>query len=247
MIEWRSVPVCMLDIPINQSAVNYEDALHWIAFRRWTLFEIGPRPLFMVLPSIYDNGEREFYQRDLAEDIFFNEASKGRIRCVGVVAEIIFHQDVGYERVELTRDSELISSEFFQECYWDYDINDEHWILRSGNRGYYGLAIVFEDLIKEYPEMRQETSGIKPDTGEAPKSAHTSEEGRKRRGRPRAYDMEEFYIRLVEIANTPDGLPVRKADLERMMLEWCQMNWNREPAESTIRKWLDPVYGSKAD
>lgn len=61
-------------------------------------------------------------------------------------------------------------------------------------------------------------------------------------GRPQKFDWEAFLIEVVRIANTPDGLPPRKAELVTMMLSWCTDNWNESPGESTVRERVRRVY-----
>ena len=67
-------------------------------------------------------------------------------------------------------------------------------------------------------------------------------EVQKRQGRPRTYDWDEFHREVIRIANSPDGLPDRPADLERMMATWCLSCWGKEPVSSMIRKKISEIY-----
>jgi len=52
-------------------------------------------------------------------------------------------------------------------------------------------------------------------------------------GRPPKHPWREFWIEVIRIANTPDGLPEWRV-LKRYMLTWIE-NWEQQPAESMIR------------
>ena len=61
-------------------------------------------------------------------------------------------------------------------------------------------------------------------------------------GGPPKYDWDAFYCEVVRIANTPDGLPEKRADLQRQMAEWFQDTYAMEPAESEIKKRVRRIY-----
>ena len=63
----------------------------------------------------------------------------------------------------------------------------------------------------------------------------------KRRGAKPKYAWDEFWREVVRVANTPDGLPQKQADLESHMLRWCQRSWDDEPGLSTIREKLNKL------
>jgi len=63
-------------------------------------------------------------------------------------------------------------------------------------------------------------------------------------GRPPKYDWDAFYCEVVRIANAPDGLPEKPADLQRQMAEWFQDAYAMEPAESEIKKRVRRIYQS---
>src|SRR4051794_5920971 len=48
-------------------------------------------------------------------------------------------------------------------------------------------------------------------------------------GRPPKFNWDAFWCHIVEIANTPDGLPDR-AELQRHMMDWCAEQWDDTPA-----------------
>ena len=71
-------------------------------------------------------------------------------------------------------------------------------------------------------------------------AAHPTKK-KERRGRP-SYDWEAVNFEVVRIANSPDGLPEKQGDLERVILNWCVENWGFEPGESTVRGHISKYY-----
>jgi hypothetical protein len=65
---------------------------------------------------------------------------------------------------------------------------------------------------------------------------------RPRRGPKKQYDWVSFRRELVSIANTGKGLPEIQADLVRHMLQWCENEWGREPAESMVKLHISKFY-----
>ncbi|CTQ55390.1 hypothetical protein LP7551_03933 [Roseibium album] len=63
-----------------------------------------------------------------------------------------------------------------------------------------------------------------------------------RGGRPIEYDWELFHLEIIGIANTPDGLPERQADLVRRMLQWFLNTQGAEPAESAVKSKISKIY-----
>lgn len=61
-------------------------------------------------------------------------------------------------------------------------------------------------------------------------------------GRPASYDWDSFIGEVVRIANTPDGLPEKQADLVRKMQSWFSETYDAEPADSTIKTRISKIY-----
>jgi hypothetical protein len=60
-------------------------------------------------------------------------------------------------------------------------------------------------------------------------------------GAHRVHDWDRFWIEIVRIANTPDGLPDRHT-LRKLMVKFVSQQWERQPDDSQIRdrlRWLD--------
>jgi hypothetical protein len=68
---------------------------------------------------------------------------------------------------------------------------------------------------------------------------------RNRGGRPPKYDWDAFWVEIVRRANTPDGLPEDRRELQRGMLDWCAETWGDAPEESEIRKRIGMLYPLK--
>jgi hypothetical protein len=61
------------------------------------------------------------------------------------------------------------------------------------------------------------------------------------RGRPRKYDWDSFYVEIAVLADL-DGMPETQADLERLMADWCNENWEDQPSESMVRSKISSIY-----
>lgn len=61
-------------------------------------------------------------------------------------------------------------------------------------------------------------------------------------GRPLKYDWDAFTIEIIRIANTIDGLPDSQAELIKELLQWCRDNWNKEPADSSVKSRVSKIY-----
>lgn len=68
-------------------------------------------------------------------------------------------------------------------------------------------------------------------------------------GRPPDYDWDAFNTEIIRVADL-DGLPGpdggegwrTQADLIRYMLDWCEKNWGRQPAESTVKMRISKIF-----
>ena len=67
-------------------------------------------------------------------------------------------------------------------------------------------------------------------------------EGRRGPGRPSEWNWKGALVYLVTVANTPDGLPDKQADAERLVLKWFEDNYCDSPAPSAIREHVSPIY-----
>ena len=130
---------------------------------------------------------------------------------------------------------------------WEEDeIEWEQCSKRSGGRSaatdtVESITVATDELMKLFPPPPDsgKLTADTPRTGSAGENSSASKPTRS--GRPRSYDWDNFYIEIAVRADL-DGLPESLAELERMMADWCDENWNRTPAESVIREKISPIY-----
>ncbi len=72
----------------------------------------------------------------------------------------------------------------------------------------------------------------------------TLDDNPNRGGRPREYDWDAFTIEIIRIANTPDGLPERQAELINQLSQWCENEWRKQPAMSAIKARVSAIYNA---
>ena len=138
----------------------------------------------------------------------------------------------------------------------------EHWsqenidwlsgVAIGSNGRYESISIPFGDIVARFPEpdvkplhVQKRGSALIVETDVPTTSKETR---RPARGRPREYDWDAFVRQVIVIANT-ERLPEKQDALVKQMLDWCQQNWGNEPAISTVKKYLQPIYQAlkKAD
>jgi hypothetical protein len=99
--------------------------------------------------------------------------------------------------------------------------------------GYYAVRVSVESL-QELLHPDPANSTVAP--GSLP--SQSKNQG----GRPRVHDWDQFWIEVVSVANTPDGLPDR--DELREHMENFVTGWDRPPDNSAIRAKLSKLYKS---
>ena len=149
----------------------------------------------------------------------------------------------------------------WQQLSWDVakpmdqEIPADFWILnaiafdfssaKSRLGEYQNITVATEDLFKVHPEesavpFPAEKRGkfIVSIPGSAAPNFRIT-------GRPPKYDWLRFMAQVAAIADHPDGLPEKQADLERMMLDWCNETWGEMPAISAVREKIALVNAAK--
>jgi hypothetical protein len=99
----------------------------------------------------------------------------------------------------------------------------------------YWVPLGFRHHYPKYPivvAMAEEAAAI-------PAEATKDPRGRK------GYDWDPFWREVTRIADSLDGLPETQAELETIMSKWCEEAWGKEPAPSTVRERLSPIYAAK--
>ena len=179
----------------------------------------SPRP--MKNPADRSEG---IARSDLAFDLLWDKILKEQVQAIG--------REQGED--ELC----AIPNNVFEKAQFEWD---EGGTVYSGNVEYKDIWIRFDDLEREFPTtVNEETNEV----GSALSSTNVVALDRTvtKRGRPPKYNWDEFYVEIIRLANGIDGVPETQAELEATMAEWCQNNWGTEPAESTIRDKISPIY-----
>jgi len=61
-------------------------------------------------------------------------------------------------------------------------------------------------------------------------------------GRPAEWDWDTFFLEIIRIANTPDGLPDTRAELAEIMRNWFVDECDDHPADTTLEDRIRPIY-----
>jgi hypothetical protein len=220
-------PICVL----------FEEAIAWIAVRSFTsAVVIGPRR-FEALPFPEPEEEAEQYgiaegRRMLAQELLVDYGKKGKIR--------IYADGVLAEAKQAVEDVSLpiqLATDFLSNAEYKFDIDVGHTLYVPEDRGYYNLAVNYDDLIREFwgdaaPSITIREPTARPERGTVPL---------RRRGRRPRYPWPDFAAELVR--RVLYGPPIKKqAALERHMAEYCATSWGAEPAPSEIREWVRPTF-----
>jgi hypothetical protein len=215
--------------------VLFGEAIDWIAVRSFTTaVAVGPRP-FGLLPFTEEDYEEDTIAAEarcmLAQQLLIDYGAKGRIK---------IYADEGWAKdKQVDRDMSLptqLATDFLSRAQYEFDYNGDHNLYIPEDRGYYHLAVSYDDLIREFwgdaaPSItiREPTA---PERGTVPL---------RRRGRRPLHPWPDFAAELVR--RLLYGPPIKnQAALERHMLEWCATTWGAEPAASVIREWVRPAF-----
>ena len=116
---------------------------------------------------------------------------------------------------------------------------DQNAIMNYQGSTFREVRFEAEDVLRLWPG--HECSGVDVVVAVAPAKAVQRPQRVNRGGRPAAWDWDAFIREVVRLANSVDGLPSR-ADLQRHMLEWCELTWGKSPADSTVRDQIAQIY-----
>lgn len=231
---------------LTRPAVPILEAINYIAFGDYPAPWCGPKPLFEL--ERFGNSSADFEEakdegrRDLAWCILTNDIGLGKVPLFGRRIE----RDEGGTLEEVSEFFEVLDGDLVSKDGNFIGIDRDHsecgmsfWQQGSVHVDLVVCSIAIEKLYGWGGTQYTEEITVHP----MPRNpASQSSPSRSSRGRPRIYDWDSFYIQVVRIANTVDGLPPRLGELERVMQEWCLENWGREPQESQIREKLTRLY-----
>lgn len=192
---------------------------------------------------LLEEGEHIAHSFDVAENILTGLVKSGKVRLFGLRKP--FENDKEYKMfINNLMMVVPLSSNFFDGVA-EIDVDGWCWMDEEENEiTYIDIAVSWEDFIGHFSWY--EDRAVKEPDNDCAEKAHyrptMNAAPRGRGGRPPKYKWDEFYLELIRLANTPDGLPEKQADLERHMAEWCALAWGQEPAPSVIRSKLAPLY-----
>ncbi len=227
------------EIDIKTRYVSWIAALDWIAYQDLRGESFDPIPFFLINDEyISRKTHRSEGRLDLAYDFLWNKVLKGKIRVIG-------KKVTGWNKVlkgqgEETHENKynVIPKNFFEDADLEWD---EGGTIYDDNMEYKDIWVCFDDLEREFPALgeqeRDKVGNASASTEVVPLDTSVA-----KRGRPPKYNWDEFFVEIIRLANGIDGVPETQSELEATMAEWCLNQWGTEPAESTIRDKISPIY-----
>ncbi len=129
-------------------------------------------------------------------------------------------------------------ADWFREYEGTIDIPRELWIEELLDWGWssmeYSDKIDIHSITLDFASLSE---CLKP------QNSHSETEAQKKSkiGRPEGYLWHEFSAEIAVRADL-DNLPETQAELIEQMQKWCLKKWGKEPAPSTIRLRIAPIY-----
>lgn len=227
------------EIDTKTRYVGWNEALNWIASQDLRGESFDPIPIFLITDA-YISGEthRSEGRLDLAYEFLWNKVLKGQIRVIGKKSTASNKVLKGQREETHENKYNVIPNNFFEDADFEWD---EGGTFYDGNMEYKDIWVCFDDLEREFPDSG-EPEGDKVGNASASTEVVRLDTSVAKRGRPPKYAWNEFYVEIIRLANGIDGLPETQAELEATMAEWCLNHWGTEPAESTIRDKISPIY-----
>jgi hypothetical protein len=219
----------------NLRYVSYEETINWIAFGEFEIPGLGPRLLidwFGNGDSLLVDGYKDQGRRELAHEILLKQLLTEPCKVIGL----------------LTESEPPQTSEMFHLLDRAYHLPPDTLarLPYESDDGSYPLdELWFDDFF--FPiDWLQHKFGSK---GETPQNrpglideSPSEQIFRPVRGRPKEHDWDWIMGEIIVLANKPDGLPDKQADLERIVADMFQTKGGQEPSVSSIRKRLGPIY-----
>lgn len=246
-----------------------DDALNWVAFRIYPTdpYEewIGERPLRVLerfnsmklaeklgarpnrnLPDQLDHEFTEKLEPARAE--LYLQLHRGVIAGSGIWVQRV-KKGVGANG--WMEDANLLDRfgkepEQIPANQWRLDHIDWHEAEAIGPHGRYSyIRIPCDQLFACFPEPPLESFEVQYRGGTLllEDAASSPNLNGRRPGRPPRYKWNAFLQQVAVIAAT-EGLPDKQDALVAQMMEWCEQNWRVQPASSTIKEKLQPIYAA---
>jgi hypothetical protein len=224
---------------ISYDFLLLDEAINAIAYGQLSPAAVGPRTLISLFSEdeLVLDGNRDMGRYELAQEQLFGFAAQGKIKVFGKLDK----EEVTAEPNEKPRFEELIK-ELSAEHFAKDDFQKEDHAYFLGGQWYKQLAVCVAEFEPILNMLRpQSVSEITTARDNADEPAELLSTG-KQRGRPKHWDWERLLQEMVLLANTPDGLPDTQAKLERWAAKKCFELFGHEPATSSIRSKIAPIY-----
>ena len=172
--------------------------------------------------------KKEWITHDRAWNFFTQETGVDSLESIKEALEEAYAADlIQTRRIRSPGNGSSEEVTVLASQYW----TNKDLILADQNDGAVIIEVKYSDLMK----------WLRPD---GPAKARDYN----KRGPKDKYDWERFWIEVALIANTPNGLPEKQADFERMVADW---DWfvsktGDSPSESAIRGKAGRLYRSIA-
>jgi len=119
------------------------------------------------------------------------------------------------------------------------------------NIGNYSASLVSREALRAFAERKGQRppflfdvligDAFKTKHSESALQARSTSHAQAKGGRPAEYDWDGFITEIIRIADL-DSLPEKQSELVSRMLEWCNQNWGKEPAESSVKGRISLIY-----
>lgn len=116
-----------------------------------------------------------------------------------------------------------------------YPMDDSRPIFHAG--GTFDLVLVKKRDLEPFRKLFQNDASSSTEI-----SWSSSSEVSNRLGRPRQWDWDAIFCRIVLIANTTDGLPETQSKLIQEIMDFCMQTYGDYPSVSQIKKKTKPIY-----
>ena len=234
------------ETPERPKYLLFDEAVCWIAFKQYEYPPIGPRDAYeyMMGDAVFEEEGIECRGKyELAQDQLIAAIENRLVTLAGLLYENAGTEGKPDENQPSSRRMEMHAISHEAAASGDFYEEDGSWFV--ADRWYDKLVVPVKELEAVFGGLtrRTETS----DTRTADNVVSEGDADRKvlplrRRGRPPVWDWEALKVEIIALANSPDGLPAKQAELESWAANYFQQKHGSEPSVSSIRSKLSPIY-----
>jgi hypothetical protein len=225
----------------------FHEAMCWIAFDQYDFPPIGPRDYFefMFDDTFWgDEGSMDRAKYELAEQQLIAAIENGLISLLGGNKQVgeITHSPA----IQNSESVEMQMHQISHDAVAASDFYEDDGVYYVANRWYDRLIVPVNELeaaFSAFIRRAKSPENLLPVVTNSPQDDSKAKLfSQKRRGRPPEWDWDALKVEIIALANSPDGLPYKQADLESWTAEYFQRKNGREPSVSSIRSKLSPIY-----